>query len=181
MIVLAGVYLLRPKGEAIVSIAILPFGYTGANSNLEYLSEGVPESIISSLQQLSSLKKVIALSSVMRYKGGEIDPRVIRQEFGVDAVLFSKINQVEDNLSIRVELVRTADSSRIWSNQYKRKASEIFNVREEISSAIADNLRLKLGGEEKSDWPSVTQKTWRLIRTISRVASIGIKGQRRAY
>ena len=65
------------------------------------------------------------------------------------AVLISKISQLEDELSIRVELVRTADSSRIWGEQYKRKASEIFNVQEEISSAIAENLRLKLGGEEK--------------------------------
>src|SRR4030043_1339906 len=149
MLVLAGSYLLRPKGKAIDSIAVLPFGYTGTNSNLEYLSEGMPESIISSLQQLSSLKKVIALSSVMRYKGKDPDPQVVRQELGVDAVLISKINQLEDELSIRVELVRTGDNSRIWGNQYKRRVSEIFNVQEEISSAIAENLRLKLGGEEK--------------------------------
>jgi serine/threonine-protein kinase len=149
LIVLAGSYLLRPKGTTIDSIAVLPFGYTGTDSNLEYLSEGMPESIISSLQQLSSLKKVIALSSVMRYKGKDIDPQVVRQELGVDAVLISKINQLEDELSIRVELVKTADNSRIWGEQYKRKASEIFNVQEDISSAIAENLRLKLGGEEK--------------------------------
>ena len=149
LIVLAGFYLLRPKGKAIDSIAVLPFGYMGTDSNLEYLSEGMPESIISSLQQLPSLKKVIALSSVMRYKGKDPDPQVVQQELGVDAVLISKINQLADELSIRVELVRTADSSRIWGEQYKRKASEIFNVQEEISSAIAENLRLKLGGEEK--------------------------------
>jgi serine/threonine protein kinase/tetratricopeptide (TPR) repeat protein len=149
LIVLAGFYLLRPKGQAIDSIAVLPFGYTGTNSDLEYLCEGMPESIIGSLQQLSSLKKVIALSSVMRYKGKDPDPQVIRQELGVDAVLISKINQLENELSIRVELVRTADNSRIWGEQYKRKASEIFNVQEEISNAIAENLRLKLGGEEK--------------------------------
>ncbi|MDP2915743.1 MAG: protein kinase [Candidatus Aminicenantes bacterium] len=140
---------LSSGGEPILSIAVLPFGYTGTNANLEYLSEGMPESIISSLQQLSSLKTVIALSSVMRYKGKDADPQVVKQELGVDAVLISKIIQVEDELSIRVELVRTADNSRIWGDTYKRKASEIFNVQEEISSAIAENLRLKLGGEEK--------------------------------
>jgi serine/threonine protein kinase/tetratricopeptide (TPR) repeat protein len=149
LIVLAGVYLLRPKGKAISSIAVLPFAYTGADPNLEYLSEGMPESIINSLQQLSSLKKVIALSSVMRYKAKDVDPQVIRQELGVDAVLVSKINQLDDALSIRVELVRTADNSRIWGNQYNRKVSEIFSVQEEISHAIVANLRLKLGGEEK--------------------------------
>jgi tetratricopeptide (TPR) repeat protein len=149
LIVLAGSYLLRPKGKAIDSIAVLPFGYTGTDANLEYLSEGMPESIISSLQQLSSLKKVIALSSVMRYKGKDADPQLIKQELSVDAVLISKINQLEDELSIRVELVRTGDNTRIWGEQYKRKALEIFDIQEEISSAIAENLRLKLGGEEK--------------------------------
>src|SRR4030042_5517116 len=110
----------------------------------------MPESIIGSLQQLSSLKKVIALSSVMRYKGKDADPQAVRQELGVDAVLISKISQLEDELSIRVELVRTADNSRIWGEQYKRSASEVFNVQEEISSAVAENLRLKLGGGEKN-------------------------------
>ena len=143
-----GFYLLKARPTGIDSIAVMPFEYTGGGPEIEYLAEGMTESIINKLSQLSSLKKVIARSSVFHYKGKEIIPKVAGQELGVEAVLISKMYQRGDEFSINVELVKTADNSRIWGDQYKRKASEIFRVQDEISSSIADNLRLKLTGEE---------------------------------
>jgi len=146
--VAAGIFLFRGRGKEITSIAVMPFSYGGGGTEMEYLAEGMTESIINKLSQLSSLKKVIARSSVFHYKGKEIVPKVAGQELGVEAVLISKMYQGGDEFSINVELVKTADNSRIWGDQYKRKASEIFHVQDEISSSIADNLRLKLTGEE---------------------------------
>jgi tetratricopeptide (TPR) repeat protein len=97
---------------------------------------------------LQSLKKVIARSSVFRYKGKEIDAKVVGQELDVDALLISNLSQRGDELSINVELVKTVDNSHIWGNQYKRKIREIFDVQKEISNAITENLRLKLTGDE---------------------------------
>jgi serine/threonine-protein kinase len=147
--VAAGIFWFRGRGKEITSIAVMPFSYGGGGgTEMEYLAEGMTESIINKLSQLSSLKKVIARSSVFHYKGKDVIPKVAGQELGVEAVLISKMVQGGDEFSINVELVKTADNSRIWGDQYKRKTSEIFHVQDEISSSIADNLRLKLTGED---------------------------------
>jgi serine/threonine protein kinase/tetratricopeptide (TPR) repeat protein len=149
LIVAAGIFLFRGRGLAITSIAVMPFSYAGSGgTEMEYLAEGMTESIINNLSQLPRLKKVIARSSVFHYKGKEIIPKAVGQELGVDAVLISRMNQRGDELSISVELVNTLDSSRIWGNQYKKKVSEVFDFQKEISNSIAENLRLKLTGEE---------------------------------
>jgi TolB-like protein len=115
---------------------------------LEYLSDGMTESIINSLSKLSSLNRVIARSSVFQYKGKEILPNEVGKELGVKALLISRISQHKDELSISVELVNTENNNRIWGDQYKRTFSEIFEIQDDISESITENLRLKLTGED---------------------------------
>ena len=146
LLIAGGIYLLTRRGEAIDSIAVLPF--ENANPDTEYLSDGITESLINNLSQLPGMKKVIARGSVFRYKGKEIDPQAAGQELGVDAVLISQMNQRGDELSISVELMRVRDNSYIWGKQYKRHVEEIFAIQEEISNSITDGLRLRLTEKE---------------------------------
>ncbi len=134
--------------KAIDSIAVLPFSNTANDPELEYLSDGMTESIISSLSKLPNLKRVIARSSVFQYKGKEIIPKEVGKDLGVKALLISRISQREDELSISVELVNTENNSRIWGNQYRRSFSQIFEIQDEISKSITENLRLELTGED---------------------------------
>ena len=108
MTILIGVYLtwIQP-GSKIDTIAVLPFINTSADPELEYLSDGMTESIISSLSKLPNMKRVIARSSVFQYKGKDIIPGDVGKELGVEALLISRISQREDELSISVELVNT--------------------------------------------------------------------------
>jgi len=137
-----------PRSPAIKSIAVLPFENVSADSDLEYLSDGITESIIDKLAQLPSLRKVTARSSVFKYKGKELDPQSAGRELGVDAVLVSRMSRYGDGLSIDVELMKVKDSSRIWGKQYRTKLPEIFAIQEEITNSITDNLRLRLTGKE---------------------------------
>ena len=148
LIVVVAFNLLTGRQKAIDSIAVLPFEYAGGDLEMEFLCDGMTESIINSLSQLPNLKKVIARSSVFQYKGKKVTPKAAGEELGVDAVLISQMNQLEDELSIHVELVSTIDNSRIWGKQYKKETSEIFNIQEEITNSIVENLQLKLTGEE---------------------------------
>ena len=145
---LAAYYLFLGPKKAIDSIAVLPFINTAADQELEYLSEGMTERIISSLTKLPSLNKVIAHSSVIHYKGKEIAPKQVGEELGVKALLISRISQRGDELSISVELVNVEENSRIWGNQYKRSITEIQEIQNEISTAITENLRLELKGDD---------------------------------
>ncbi len=149
LLVMSGILYFRAQREILDSIAVLPFENVNADPNTEYLSDGITESIINKLTHLPSLNKVIARSSVFQYKGKEIDPQAVGQDLGVDALLMSRMRRRGEDLSISVELISTRDNSLIWGNQYRSKIEDIFDVQEEISNSIIDNLRLKLTGEEQ--------------------------------
>jgi TolB-like protein/Tfp pilus assembly protein PilF len=129
------------------SIAVLPFDNQNRDPGTDYLSDGIPESIINSLSQLSQLK-VMARSAVFHYKGKEVDPRKIGNDLGVGAVLMGRLILQSDNLTIRTELVNVSDGTELWGQQYNRKLADVFAVQEEIAKEISEKLRLKLTGAE---------------------------------
>jgi serine/threonine-protein kinase len=136
------------REEAIDSLAVLPLVNVAANPSTEYLSDGLTERLINSLSQLPNLK-VMSSNSVFRYKGKEIDVRVVGRELGVRAVLTGRIVPRGDDLFISIELVDAQDNSRIWGEQFTRKFADILLVQEEISRDVSEKLRLKLTGEDK--------------------------------
>ena len=141
-------YFTRP-GDAIDSVAVMPFVNVSGEANTEYLSDGISEGIINNLSQLPGLKKVIALNSVLRYKGKQTDPQVVGRELGVRAVLMGRVTQHGDELSIATELVDVRDNKHLWGGQYNRKLADINGVQTEIARDISERLRLRLSGEEK--------------------------------
>jgi TolB-like protein/DNA-binding winged helix-turn-helix (wHTH) protein/Tfp pilus assembly protein PilF len=137
-----------PGGEAIDSVAVLPFVNASGDPNTEYLSDGISDSIINSLSQLPTLK-VMSLNSVLRYKGKQIDPQAVGRELNVRAVLISRLTKRGDDLAITTELVDVRDNRRLWGEQYNRKLSDILVVQAEIAREISQNLRLRLSAQEK--------------------------------
>jgi len=135
--------------EAIDSIAVLPFENASNDPDLEYLSDGIADSIISSLSQIADLK-VMSSSAVRRYKGATVDPQVVADELGVRAVLVGRVLQSGAALSINVELVDTQDNTQLWGGQYERELAEILDVKQEIAQEISEKLRLQLSGEEQA-------------------------------
>ncbi len=144
-----GLYLhARTTEVAIESIAVLPFENQNHDSNTDYLADGVTESIISSLSQLSQLR-VMARSTVFRYKGKDVDPQKVGYDLGVRAVLTGRLIQQGDNLTIRTELVNVSDGTELWGEQYNRKMSDLVTVQQEIARDISERLRLRLTGEQR--------------------------------
>jgi len=139
----------RPRSRRSVdSLAVLPFENASADPNTEYLSDGITESIINSLSPLPKLK-VMARSTVFRYKGRAVDPQEAGRELGVRAVLTGRVLQLGDRLVIKAELVDAADGAQLWGEQYNRQLTDILQVQEEIAREISEKLRLRLSGEEK--------------------------------
>ena len=138
----------QPTSKEIHSLAILPFVNASADSNTEYLSDGITESLINSLSQLSQLK-VIARTTAFRYKGKETDAQIIWRDLRVDAIITGRVTQQGDTLIVQADLLSTADGSQVWGAKYSRRLSDIFAVQEQIAKEIAGNLRFKLTGEEK--------------------------------
>ncbi|MGI9069369.1 MAG: protein kinase domain-containing protein, partial [Pyrinomonadaceae bacterium] len=127
----------------ISSIAVLPFQNNSGSADSEYLSDGLAESLIYRLSQLPNLK-VSPTSSVLRYKGKEIDAQKIGSELGVSAVMSGRLVQRGDNLTISVELVDARTNKLIWGEQYERKIADLLTTQREIAAAITEKLQLQL-------------------------------------
>ncbi len=146
----AGAYFLRAKSQAsrISSIAVLPFVNATADPNNEYLSDGLTESLISSLSQLPNLK-VLARSTVFRYKGKEDDPQKIGQALQVSALLIGRIVQHGDHVAVQADLVSAADGSEIWGSHYDREMADITRVQGDITRDISTKLSIQLNDGEQ--------------------------------
>src|SRR5712691_7823605 len=136
------------RSRAINSIAVLPFTNASADPSIEYLCDGISESLIDTLSQLPGLK-VIARGSSFKYKGKEVDPQEIATALGVQAILSGRVVQRGDQLQVRAELIDARDKTQLWGEQYNRKAADIQAVQEEIARTISEKLRLRLSGAQE--------------------------------
>jgi serine/threonine-protein kinase len=142
---------LRPKRvskKAIDSLAVLPFENLSRDPEHEYLSDGITGSLINVLAGVPKLR-VMAQSTVFRYRGRLMDPQAVGSELNVSAVLTGRIMQGGGSLRIGTELVDVATGSQLWGAQYNRASGDIFAIQDEISQEISEKLRLKLTRADK--------------------------------
>jgi TolB-like protein/tetratricopeptide (TPR) repeat protein len=130
------------------SLAVLPLENATGDPELEYLSDGITGSLINTLASIPKLR-VMAQSTIFRYKGQEIDPQAIGRELHVRALVTGRIMQEGGSLRVGAELVDVATGCQLWGAQYDRKPDDILVVQDEISSEISGKLRLQLTKAEK--------------------------------
>ena len=140
--------LLSNKTRPVESIAVMPFVNESGNPDVEYLSDGMTESVINSLSELPGVK-VIARSSTFKYKGKEIESQEVARALGVEAILTGRVLQRGENLMVSVELVDTRDKTQIWGGQYNRKVTDLQSLQEEMARTISEKLRVKLTGAQE--------------------------------
>jgi len=134
--------------KTIDSLAVLPFENTTRDPEREYLSDGIAGSLINILATVPKLR-VMAQSTVFRYKGRVVDPQAVGRELNVRAVLTGRMVESGGSLRIGAELVDVATGSRLWGAQYDRRPGDIFVIQDEISNEISEKLRLQLTRAEK--------------------------------
>ncbi len=130
------------------SLAVLPLENATGDPELEYLSDGITGNLINTLASIPKLR-VMAQSTIFRYKGKEIDPQAVGRELHVRAVVTGRIIQGGGSLRVGTELVDVTTGCQLWGAQYNRKPDDIFLVQDEISTEISGKLRLQLTRAEK--------------------------------
>ena len=136
-------------GATIDSLAVLPFTNVTADPNSEYLSDGLTESLISSLSRLPNLV-VRPRSSVFHYRSKDIDPQKAAIELNVKAIVTGRVTRRGDALLVSAELTDIRTNRNLWSDQYDRKLSDALSVQREIAGEISSRLREHLTGEQKA-------------------------------
>jgi TolB-like protein/DNA-binding winged helix-turn-helix (wHTH) protein/Flp pilus assembly protein TadD len=132
-----------PRSELISSIAVLPFTNASGDPNMEYLSDGIGESINNSLSQLPGLR-VMSRNSVYRFKGRETDVGTAGRDLSVEAVLTGRVVLHGDDVLVSVDLVNAADNTHIWGEHYNRKLTDLVSLQSEIARDVSRKLRAQL-------------------------------------
>ena len=138
----------RINTSTIESIAVLPFENRSNDAEVDYISDGLTESINNSLTRLPNLK-VTPHSVASHYKGKPMDVQKFGDELQVNAVLIGRVVQRGDNLTISVELDDVRNGKQIWGEQYERKVSDLLAVKSDIAKEVSQRLRSQLSGEDQ--------------------------------
>jgi len=154
VVVLAGMilasyfYFSRKSNGSIQSIAVMPFVNASGNADLDYLSDGMTETLIKRLSQLPNLR-VKARSTVFRYKGKESEAKAIGSELGVPAILNGRMTQHADQLSLNLELIDTQTENVIWTDQYDGRLSDLVSLQSDIARDVSTKLKTRLSGADQ--------------------------------
>jgi serine/threonine-protein kinase len=147
-VVVISAYRSRSNTPAIQSIAVMPFVNVSGKPDVEYLSDGLTDSLIFRFSQLPNVK-VSPTSSVMRFKGTTKDPAEIAKELDVDSVLSGRLMQAGDNLTISVQLIDARTKKLIWAEQYDRTMSDFMVTQREIATTLTQKMQLQLAANER--------------------------------
>jgi eukaryotic-like serine/threonine-protein kinase len=130
------------------SVAVLPFKNASGDPNSEYLGAGITDELIHSLSRLPQLR-VIARSSVFRYKDREVEPQTVGRDLNINAVITGRVSRRENRLYIEVELVDARNDQLLWSERYERDPADLPNLPVRIAREAAAKLRSQLTGEDE--------------------------------
>ena len=159
----------RRTAPAIESIAVMPFVNASGNSDVDYLSDGITESLINNLSQLPRLV-VKARSTVFYYKGKDMSPKQLGTELSVQSVLNGRVTRRGDQLILNLELVDTQTGNQIWGEQYNRKTTDLVSLQSEIARDVTSKLKTKLSGADE-------QKLAKTYTTDSEAYQLYLKGK----
>jgi len=136
----------RPAARAIPTIAVLPFLNLSSDKENEYFSDGLAEEIINALTRLPSLR-VTARTSAFTFKGAQADVRSIGKTLNVASVLEGSVRKAGNRVRISVQLIGVDEGNNMWSERFDREMTDVFEIQDEISHAIVENLKVRLAGE----------------------------------
>ena len=134
--------------KQIESIAVMPFVNESKNEDVEYLSDGMTETLIKSLSNLPNLN-VKPRSSVFRYKGKDTDLKTIGKELNVEAILNGRVIQRGEQLTLSLELIDVQNDKVLWTESYQRKQSDLVSLQSEIAKDVSTKLKSKLSGADE--------------------------------
>jgi len=152
LVVLAviGLKLFTGGPRAVETLAVLPFENLSGDPQQEYFSDGIHEALITDLAQLGSLKRVIARSSVLRFKGTKTPLSQIAQDLKVDGLITGAVLRSGDRVRVTAQLINPATEAQIWAQSYERDLRDVLTLQNEIVSAITREVNVRLTPQEET-------------------------------
>ena len=136
-------------GTPIRSLAVLPLENLSGDPEQDCLADGVHEALITDLAKLSGLGRVIARSSVMRYRHSDIPLSQIARELGVDALVTGSVLRAGDRIQVTAHLIQASTENQLWADRYERQFRDVLSLGNDVVVAITTAIRLQLTPQER--------------------------------
>jgi eukaryotic-like serine/threonine-protein kinase len=136
------------RAAQIDSIAVLPFSNMSGDASVDYLGDGITESLIASLAHVPDLK-VKSRNSVFRYRGNDVDAQKAGNELGVSALVSGRVTPHGDDVEVSAELTDVRDNTELWGQHYSGKSTQIIVLEQQIAGDLAAKLRSGMSSSEK--------------------------------
>jgi TolB-like protein/Tfp pilus assembly protein PilF/predicted Ser/Thr protein kinase len=147
---IAGWMILSGRAQAMDSLAVLPLENLTGDSQQDYFSEGMHEALITALARVGGLKRVIARSSVLRFKGSEIPLSKVAQELRVEGLVTGAVLRSGNRVRVTAQLVDPETEAQVWARSFEGELSDVLALQNEIVSAIVREIRVQLTPQEKT-------------------------------
>jgi serine/threonine protein kinase len=157
LFVLAIVFVFPKSGRAYESIAVLPLENLSGDAQQEYFSDGIHEALITDLAEVGGLKRVIARSSVMRFKGSKTPLSKVASELKVDALITGAVLRSGDRVRVTAQLINPKTEAQLWAQSYERDLRDILALQNDIVSAITREVKVRLTPQEETRLASARQ------------------------
>ena len=160
VMIIAGVIasgLFTGRLKAMDSVAVLPLENLSGDPQQEYFSDGIHEALITDLAQVGGLKRVIARSSVMRFKGTKLPLSKIAGELKVDALITGAVLRSGDRVRVTAQLINPKTEAQLWAQSYERDLRDILALQNDIVSAITREVKVRLTPQEETRLASARQ------------------------
>jgi TolB-like protein/Flp pilus assembly protein TadD len=131
------------------SVAVLPFANLSPDPENEFFADGITDDLIAQVAKISSLR-VIARTSVMRYRGEQDAARTAAKELGVGAVVEGTVRRAGKRARIVAQLIDASSNAPIWTETYDRDLDDVFSVQTEVATSVAGALRATLTPAEQA-------------------------------
>ncbi|MCC6589823.1 MAG: protein kinase [Bryobacterales bacterium] len=138
----------RPK-TTLAALAVIPFENATKDPTLDYLVDGLSDSLTSVLSQMRSTRVISKVSS-LTYKGQKVDPVKAGKELRVGALVTGKLYREGNDLGLDVAITSTANRETLWIHHYKGALSDIFRIQSEAAQAISERIQSDIPRENRS-------------------------------
>ena len=142
---------LPTKNDPIDSVAVLPLINAIGDPDLDYLCDGITESVINDLAKISELR-VIPRTTMFRFKNPDVDPQAVGSKLNVRAVLTGRVSRRGDQLNIQIDLIDIKKESQVWGQQFQSPITDILSLQTQITHDVSYQLRMEISGETQKQW-----------------------------
>jgi TolB-like protein/Tfp pilus assembly protein PilF len=132
------------------SLAVLPLENLSGDPEQGYLADGMHDALITSLGQISSLKRVIARGSVLRFKGTSTPLQAVARELGVAALITGSVVRSGGRVRVTAQLIDPKREAQVWAHSYESSMSDVLALENEIVAAITREVKLQLTPQDKA-------------------------------